>query len=105
MIILNLGCGTKTSSDPQVINIDWSIYFRIRGSPLARRLAPLLLDPQRLDRFYKLPSNIIAHDLSRGIPFADSSIDVVYHSHLLEHLDRQAASAFLTEVKRVLRPH
>jgi SAM-dependent methyltransferase len=33
-----------------------------------------------------------------------SAVDVVYHSHMLEHLDRDVASKFLLEVKRVLKP-
>jgi SAM-dependent methyltransferase len=43
-------------------------------------------------------------DLRRGIPFPDASFDAVYHSHFLEHLDRPAASRFLRECLRVLRP-
>lgn len=26
--ILNLGCGTKPSADPEVVNVDWSMYQR-----------------------------------------------------------------------------
>jgi SAM-dependent methyltransferase len=35
---------------------------------------------------------------------AADSIDVVYHSHFFEHLDREIAEVFLEEAKRVLRP-
>jgi SAM-dependent methyltransferase len=38
------------------------------------------------------------------IPCAAGSVAVVYSSHMIEHLDRSEARAFLTEVKRVLRP-
>jgi predicted SAM-dependent methyltransferase len=40
----------------------------------------------------------------RGIPFDDNTFDVVYHSHFLEHLDREAAASFLLECHRVLKP-
>src|SRR5207247_3363331 len=30
--------------------------------------------------------------------------DAVYHSHVIEHLDRQAAPAFVREIRRVLKP-
>ena len=47
---------------------------------------------------------VIEHDLRRGLPFADSSCDVVYHSHLLEHLRPDEAAQLLAECRRVLRP-
>ena len=46
----------------------------------------------------------MVHDLRKGIPFESESVDVVYHSHLLEHLDRDVAERFLIEAKRVLKP-
>jgi SAM-dependent methyltransferase len=104
MKILNLGCGTKTCSHSDVINMDWSIYLRLRRNPLMRRVIPLFLRGQRKDRFMTLPANIVVHDISKGLPFPVNSIDVVYHSHLLEHLDRSAAPGFLSEVRRVLKP-
>jgi len=71
---------------------------------LGRRLALRLLDGQRLARFKDMPSNIVVHNLAKGIPFDTDSIDAVYHSHMLEHLDREVAPKFLMEVKRVLKP-
>ena len=46
----------------------------------------------------------MVHDLSKGIPFDDNSVDVVYHSHLLEHIDRKNVPTFLKEIRRVLKP-
>ena len=48
--------------------------------------------------------SVIAHDLTQGIPFPDASFDVVYHSHLLEHIPKTEAESFLKECRRVLRP-
>lgn len=104
MRILNLGCGTKTCAHKDVTNIDWSVLLRIRTNPVLRVLAPVLLKGDRLQRFRALPSNIMIHDLARGIPFVDRSVDVVYHSHVLEHLDREVAIEFIRECGRVLRP-
>ena len=104
MKILNLGCGTKISDHPEVINIDWSIYLRLKKITIIKPLIPLFIKGERLERFHSIPDNILVHDLSKGIPFKDNSIDVVYHSHLLEHLDRDIAELFLLEVKRVLKP-
>jgi len=81
-----------------------SILLRIKRSALLSKLVPIILNGERLKKFNALPENILVHDLSTGIPFDDNSVDVVYHSHILEHLDRDIARGFLLEVKRVLRP-
>jgi hypothetical protein len=104
MLLLNLGCGVKTSDRADVVNIDWSIYLRIRSNWLLRRLARLVITGERRRRFESLPKSVVVHDLSRGIPYPGNSADAVYHSHFLEHLDRDAAHAFLVEVMRVLKP-
>ena len=38
------------------------------------------------------------------MPFGPSTVDVIYSSHMLEHLTRSEARRFLLESKRVLRP-
>lgn len=43
-------------------------------------------------------------DLRRGIPFPNSSVQTIYSSHLLEHMDYEAGQNLLTEVLRVLVP-
>ena len=73
MQYLNLGCGNRYH--PAWINID---------------IAPCI-------------PGVIAHDLSRGIPLPDSSCDVVYHSHLVEHLRPEDARRFMKECYRVLK--
>ena len=45
----------------------------------------------------------MVHNLAKGIPFGPDSVDVVYHAHMLEHLDREDARSFLIEIKRVLK--
>lgn len=47
---------------------------------------------------------VIAHDLNQSIPFGDNSVDVVYHSHLLEHFTKTAAPRFIQQCYRVLKP-
>jgi len=101
-VILNLGCGTKTSN--HCVNIDWSPYLWLKRTPVVRAVVPLLLDPRRRARYRELSDSIVAHDLRRGIPFGDESVDAVYHCHVLEHIDRDAVPGFLREIRRVLRP-
>lgn len=104
MLILNLGCGLKTSAHPAVVNLDHSIYFRLRYHPLWRRVAPWVTRGERRAALLALPANLRLHDLTRGLPYADASVDLIYHSHFLEHLDRDAAVVLLREVRRVLVP-
>lgn len=74
MKLVNVGCGTVYH--PAWINLDTA-----PGTPDVRRC-----------------------DARDGLPLADASIDAVYHSHVLEHLDADSARAFLLECHRVLRP-
>jgi predicted SAM-dependent methyltransferase len=73
MKLLNLGCGSRFH--PDWINMDWS----------------------------SCNAYVKVHDLSTGIPFPDSTFDVVYHSHLLEHLQREKAFFLVQECYRVLK--
>jgi predicted SAM-dependent methyltransferase len=43
-------------------------------------------------------------DLRRGIPFPDNSVDVVYSSHLMEHMPYDAGQELLRQALRVLKP-
>lgn len=45
-----------------------------------------------------------ARDALRELLFPDSSVDAVYHSHVLEHLRGREGGALLVECARVLRP-
>ncbi len=100
--ILNLGCGTRTSA--QTINIDWSPQVRIKSSKMGDKVAKRLLSGERLDNYNAIEGNLMVHDLRKGIPFESGSIDAVYHSHVLEHIDRDGIDGFLAEIKRVLKP-
>ncbi len=102
--VLNLGCGTKASAHPDVLNIDWSIHLRIRRNRVLWGARHVILDADRREAIESLPDNVMLWDLRKGIPFPDGSIEAVYHSHLIEHLDRSAAASFTREVFRVLKP-
>jgi len=49
-------------------------------------------------------SEVISHDVANGLPFPDNMYDVVYHSHLLEHMPVEDALPFMKECFRVLKP-
>lgn len=103
MRILNLGCGSKVSLGSEVINIDWSPYLLLKTSRLLRKVTPLFLDAERRRKLNSMGDNVKCYNLAKGIPFDSDTIDGVYHSHLLEHFDKDIACKFLLEVKRVLK--
>jgi predicted SAM-dependent methyltransferase len=74
MKLVNLGCGSRYH--PAWINLD----FRSTGP------------------------GVISYNLYRPLPFRENSVDVVYHSHLLEHFPKRYAPVFLQECLRVLKP-
>ena len=49
-------------------------------------------------------AHVVRHDLRTRLPLGDGSCEVVYHSHLLEHLPHAVAPVFLQECYRVLVP-
>jgi len=44
------------------------------------------------------------HDITKGLPFDNQSFDAVYHSHVLEHMDRSQATRLIGECHRILKP-
>lgn len=71
--LLNVGCGSRYRSG--WTNVD----FVARGD------------------------EVMGHDILTGLPFPDHTFDVVYHSHVLEHIPKGRAPAFMQECCRVLR--
>lgn len=90
-LMLNLGCGERTH--PDWVNIDFSLRARLKSLPFVRQL---LGGPN--------PPGYVNHDLRKGIPVANAAADVIYTSHVLEHLEPEHAGPFLREAHRALRP-
>ena len=102
--MLNVGCGTKMN--PQWNNIDFSLYARLARHPFVARLLHQfgLLSNERFRTLSQVDPAILHWDLLNGIPFGDNAFDVLYHSHFLEHLDKNLATFVLRECYRVLKP-
>ncbi len=102
---LNIGCGR--SPTPGWINYDNSPSIRLARWPaVAAVLARLgLIDEHALAFAAFCRSQRILHaDAARRIPHAAGTVDAIYASHMLEHLDRAEARSFLAECRRVLKP-
>lgn len=78
-------------------NLDASPVLRMQRLPLVggvlRRLVPPEFSP-RVDH----------GDVTRGLPLADGAADIVYTSHMLEHLSLRDFDVALREIHRVLAP-
>lgn len=73
MKLVNLGCGQKYHKD--WINID----------------------------FVSNSEDVIQHNLLDGIPINDNEVDLVYHSHVLEHFSKERGNYFIKECYRILK--
>ena len=71
---LNVGCGSK-------FHKSWTNIDMVSYSPYVK-----------------------AHNILKGFPYPSNYFDVVYHSHVLEHIPKEKAFDFLRECLRVLKP-
>lgn len=53
--------------------------------------------------FISTGKDVIAHNLTQGIPFKDYSFQAAYHSHVLEHFTKTDAEKFISECYRILQ--
>ena len=71
---LNIGCGSR-------FNRDW-----------------INIDIQPKDK------SVIPCDILNGISFEENHFDVVYHSHVIEHIRKDKVQFFLADCYRILKP-
>ena len=101
-VILNLGCGTKTSE--LCINVDFSMYMILRQSAWALPLVAPMIGPERVERIKAMRGTMVRQNLKNGIPFPTGFADAAYHSHVMEHIPRESVIGFQKEILRVLKP-
>ena len=100
---VNIGCGA--SPTPGWINYDASPSVTLATHPILTFLFDkcglLEADHKKYIDFARTAGIRSAN--ARALPLRAESVDVVYSSHMLEHLDRDEATRFLREAYRVLR--
>jgi SAM-dependent methyltransferase len=102
---INIGCGT-TPTDGW-LNFDNSLSIRLSASPTLASLLykARLIKAQQMEFITFCQKHQIAWaDATKRIPLGSDTVEVLYSSHMLEHLDRTEARLFLTEAMRVLVP-
>jgi len=99
---INVGCGA--SPTPGFINFDNSLTVRIASQgALAGRLTRVI-SPARFKFVTTARESGIRWAVATALPLEDETVDVVYSSHMLEHLTPSDAKRFLAEARRVLIP-
>ncbi|HLJ40209.1 MAG TPA: methyltransferase domain-containing protein [Candidatus Acidoferrales bacterium] len=99
---LHLGCGLTTPVG--WINIDGSWNARLAKHPVLRRIVHSLhlISADKLS--VPWDPAIFIHDVRLPLPFPPDSAEVIYSSHLLEHLYFEEAKELVRECFRVLAP-
>ena len=93
---LNLGCGSQVPEG--WINVDYALGARVYKLPFFRTLNKKI-------RFFDLDwdENIVICNLKKQFPWDESSVDVIYTSHTLEHFSKEEGRDFLTKCYKVLK--
>lgn len=101
---VNVGCGQ--SPTPGWENFDNSWTVRLSSIPFAvqvLRALGCMNNSQVRFATAARQRGIRWADAVKGLPVSDNTADVVYSSHMLEHLDRDTeVPAFLDEARRIL---
>ena len=95
---LNVGSGPASAEG--WTHLDGSWQAKIAGHQWLSLVGRLLLKKE----IGHWPQGVKYCDVRRGLGVAADSVAVVYSSHMVEHLHRDEALRFLTEVRRVLKP-
>lgn len=104
---VNLGSGLTVA--PGWINVDASPNALVAGSPsfVLGRMYDWSDNRRwhsRSDYVAILTSHqFVHHRLEHGVPFEDETVDIIYSSHVLEHLFREEAERLLRDAFRALK--
>jgi predicted SAM-dependent methyltransferase len=96
-LMLNLGCGSVRPIN--WVNTDSSINAHLQRIPLiGKKLASII------NNISYSNNNIVYMNLNNKWKYKDNTVDIVYASHLFEHLSVKASILFLSEAYRCLKP-
>ncbi len=101
---INIGCGQTPTRGWR--NFDNSLSLRFSNIPLLPFIMYRLriFDSTQYSFIRFARQNCIEYgDATKGLPILSGTIDALYTSHMLEHLDRNGAELFLDEAFRILR--
>ena len=104
MIRINIGCSDSPTEGWE--NFDYSLglkfskfYFFTKILYKLKLITPWQF---KIATFYK-SNNVKYANAAKKIPFKNNCVNVIYSSHMIEHLTRTGAKKFLNESYRVLK--
>lgn len=103
MLRINIGCGRSPSNG--WLNYDNSLALKLSKYPsitFILKALNLLNEEQIKNIEWNRNNKINFANASKKLPFKNDSIDVIYSSHMLEHLSRSEAINFIFEARRSL---
>lgn len=92
---VQFGCGL--SSPTEWLNFDSSPALRLQKLPVVGKLIPS-------GPYGRFPKNIMFGDIVKGLPVPNNSVELLYCSHILEHLTLNEFSQALNNCYRCLQP-
>ena len=95
MVKINLGCGLSITEG--WLNIDGSPTVRLQRLSGVGAIFRALVKPT-------FPKSVVYGNVVDVLPVASDSVDIVYSSHMLEHLSLEDFRLAIVEIKRVLKP-
>ena len=102
---INIGCGTTPTAG--WTNFDNSLVVQMARSRLLVKIifwTRVMPAPSRAFLQHAAQGNIRFANAGARIPCPTHSVEALYSSHMVEHLDRREVQTFLMEARRVLQP-
>lgn len=104
---LNLGCGLAVT--PGWLNIDGSFNMFLSKMPIF--IIRIFYKMSGASRYYSFEdysgilknNQFMLYDLSFGLPFKNQTVQYIFTSHFLEHLEHNQAVTLLNDCYRVLK--
>ena len=103
---VNIGCGRSPTEG--FLNFDNSWSLRLSRFPILIFFGTqfnLFSNNQIENLQWNRIHNVSYLDATKPLPFAADTVEVIYTSHMLEHVTRGAAFEFMRECNRVLMPN
>jgi SAM-dependent methyltransferase len=104
LVRLNVGCGPTPTEGWVNYDNSWSVRLARRPALVTVLSRAGLITAEQKHLCDVARREGIRFGTAEAIAHADGSVDVIYSSHMLEHLDRPTAQQFLAEAFRVLKP-
>jgi len=101
---INIGCGNTPTKGWRNYDNSWSVRLA-KKKVLTYILWKFWFLSEAQDKFISFAenANIMWADGIKRIPENDSSVDVIYSCHMVEHLEKPDVASFFKEARRILK--